>query len=865
MEDRNDRIRLAGAETLFTDDPREAYAVEKGTAYVRIAKTDGEGHAKDNMVFLLEAGKDTVIPAFSWEGTDHEKWRFVILAKEGEVILSHDARWNTRYLRKHFLMDLAGAEEKDIDAEGFEGALAQMYKLRKTQDAGVIREGSKQERETGRKQKEAIGGALSGGDEPLAADGTDLFRTVSYACAKLGIRMASWDHVQALCEGKITVPELARACGFLSRPVVLEPDWDQYDCGVILSSADGKPVACIPTAGGKYTIYHSGDTKAQKLTRAEAMRVDPKAYVLGRALPPGKLTRKDLIGFVRKSVYTRDVARAALLGLACTCIGILLPILNQKIYDDYIPMSDESSVLQISLVIAAMMLGNVFFTLVKSLYQFRITSRSGYQLQDAVYHRIFQLEESFLRKFDSADMAERLSQFGQIASSLLSKILGSGLSAVWSIIFLIQMIHYSGKLTVPAVIMIPVYCLLVFFISSACVKYKARIAQLDGTSVGRLYQYLEGVGKIRMAGAEQRAILQYTVPAAEAQQAAIRSNRISDFCDVLRDSAPTIFSMIFYFVVVYQKMDTTSGNFMAFNTAFGSFAGAMISLMQEYLSYREMKPQMERLRPILEAETENAEGRDAMETIQGDVELRNVTFSYSADSKPVLRDVSFHIRPGEYVGIVGPSGCGKSTIMKLLLGFEKPGSGQVCYDGKDVNSMDKRSLRKKLGAALQNGRLIAGSIYENITITSANPSMKRVDEVIDAVGLRSDIDAMPMGIHTMVSESGGTLSGGQQQRILIARAIYSNPAVLLFDEATSALDNVTQAKVCESLDAMRVTRLVIAHRLSTIQNCDRILVMEEGKIVDEGTYDTLMAHEGLFRQMAIRQIAEADSGTEQEG
>ena len=216
--------------------------------------------------------------------------------------------------------------------------------------------------------------------------------------------------------------------------------------------------------------------------------------------------------------------------------------------------------------------------------------------------------------------------------------------------------------------------------------------------------------------------------------------------------------------------------------------------------------------------------------------------------------LSLHIHPGEYVGIVGPSGCGKSTLLKLLLGFETPKTGQVCYDGHDLRTLDKRQLRRYLGVVLQNGKLIAGSIFENITITAPWATQADVLAVVDAVGLAEDIARMPMGLHTVLSENSNTISGGQQQRILIARAIISHPSILIFDEATSALDNLTQAAVCESLEAMDVTRIVVAHRLSTIQNCDRILVLKDGGIAEEGNYEELMAKRGLFYLLASRQI-----------
>lgn len=241
--------------------------------------------------------------------------------------------------------------------------------------------------------------------------------------------------------------------------------------------------------------------------------------------------------------------------------------------------------------------------------------------------------------------------------------------------------------------------------------------------------------------------------------------------------------------------------------------------------------------------------------IQGNIEADHLVFCYEGEQKPVLKDVSFKIPAGSFVGIVGTSGCGKSTLLKCLLGFEQPQSGKIYYDNRDINTLDKRELRRQLGVVLQEGRLSSGTIYSNIEIAVPGIEPEEVEALMEEVGMREDIRQMPMGIFTEVSELGGTISGGQQQRILIARALANRPSVLFFDEATSALDNVAQEKVCESMEKRQITRVMIAHRLSTVKNCDRILVMQDGRITEQGNYEELMAQKGLFWQLARRQQA----------
>lgn len=306
--------------------------------------------------------------------------------------------------------------------------------------------------------------------------------------------------------------------------------------------------------------------------------------------------------------------------------------------------------------------------------------------------------------------------------------------------------------------------------------------------------------------------------------------------------------------IAAQSASITMGSFVGFNSAFGMFSGAISSLFSALISYQLLKPTYRRVKAILETVSEGGGDKRLPGQLTGSIDLDHVAFSYDPETPPVFRDLSLHIRPGEYVGIVGASGCGKSTLLKLLLGFEKATSGRIYYDDQDMDELDLQALRKHFGVVLQDGELISGSIFENITLTAPNAGRTQVEQVVEAVGLARDIQEMPMRLETMVSEHCNTISGGQKQRILIARAIINRPNILFFDEATSALDNLTQAQVCKALEEMGSTRVVIAHRLSTIQSCDRILVMDHGDIVEEGNYEQLMAQGGLFHELASRQI-----------
>jgi ABC-type bacteriocin/lantibiotic exporter with double-glycine peptidase domain len=298
----------------------------------------------------------------------------------------------------------------------------------------------------------------------------------------------------------------------------------------------------------------------------------------------------------------------------------------------------------------------------------------------------------------------------------------------------------------------------------------------------------------------------------------------------------------------------STSDYIAFSSAFGMITASIVQLNTVIPEVAKIPPLLNSIKPILEAVPEMEDKAPQVEDLFGGIEVSGVSFRYQEDGPLILDDLSLKIEPGEYVGIVGKSGCGKSTLMRLMLGFEQPLTGGIYYDNYDLAKVDKASLRRKIGCCLQSGSLFTGDLFHNITITAPWATHDDAWEALRMACLDEDVRRMPMGLHTVVSEGGGGFSGGQKQRILIARALISNPEIIFFDEATSALDNISQKAVSDNLDQLMCTRVVIAHRLSTIRHCDRIIVLDKGKIAEEGTFEELMENKGLFYEMSIRQL-----------
>jgi ATP-binding cassette subfamily C protein len=293
--------------------------------------------------------------------------------------------------------------------------------------------------------------------------------------------------------------------------------------------------------------------------------------------------------------------------------------------------------------------------------------------------------------------------------------------------------------------------------------------------------------------------------------------------------------------------------FMAFNAAFLAALAAITSFGYAIGDISEIAPLMGRLLPILEERSESDPGAESAGQLSGSLSIQGIRFAYSGSADEVLRGVSIEVAAGDFIAIVGASGSGKSTLAQLLLGLRRPTAGKVLFDGKDLAKLDLVSVRRQIGVVGQHARVIPGTMLENI-VGATLLSKEDAWIAAEAAGFAEDIREMPMQMSTFVNEH--TLSGGQLQKLLIARALVTQPRILVLDEATSALDEVSQACVSRTLEERKVTRIVIAHRLSTVRAADCIYVLSAGEVVQVGRFDDLASAEGPFRELVRRQLLE---------
>jgi ATP-binding cassette subfamily C protein len=585
-----------------------------------------------------------------------------------------------------------------------------------------------------------------------------------------------------------------------------------------------------------------------------AARLAPHAFTFHRRFPDRALGPRDVAAFALAQ-GRRDLAFLLGAGLAAAWVGLLTPMTMGWLIDRAIPAGRADDVLALIAGLAVAGVSLIALDILRSMASVRFEARLGVAMQAALVDRVLSSPARFFRPYASGDLALRIGAVNTLQRTIIASGLHLALTGLFALANLALMFHYSARLSFAALAI----TLLVIAVSAALGRMRLRVGPrieaLDGSLGAFTYELFAGIAKLRAAGAEPRAFERWYARYDAFRDASRAGTRIANWetvaLGVLQPAATIVVLALAW--QISRSSHLTTGSFVAFHAAMFAMLGAAHALVGGVLDIVNLKPAWDRARPILETIPEDPVRRAERHEPEGRITLDAVSFAY-ADGEPVLNGIDLDIAPGEFVAIVGPSGAGKSTLIRLLLGFDDPARGAVRYDGRDLRDLDRRALRSRIGTVLQDGRLWEGDLFANIA-GAANVSVEEAWEAARAAGLAEEIDAMPMGIYTRVGEGLSTLSGGQRQRVLIARALAGRPRILLLDEATSALDNVSQAQVLAGLSRVAATRVVIAHRLETVRRADRIVVLERGRVVQQGSFAALAREQGPFAALLERQTA----------
>jgi len=865
----NDRDvrRLEGSATIPLDDPSASWIVQSGKLAVFLVSRRRETDGPRQHLLDIESGE----LLHGLPRPREESPGFLLAMALEPTLLRRTAsplpaeplqRW-TRGLGRAMGIDeepAAAAAESDAALRSFHAEVverierriadetkrqAQRFELRERQNVHASHEAVAQ-----------LTSVLIDREEPHP-DGSDLFIAAQLAARAAGTSLKPPADDEASAETH-PVEAIAAASHVRARRVVLHDRWWAQESGPLLAFGhdDRRPLALIPHARGGYDCYDPHTGQSRVVSRQLASEIDPAAWLFYPPLPQDASTAWGLMRFALRG-RMRDLLTILLTGIAATLLGMLMPQVTAILVDGAIPDGNRTLLWQLGLGLFAASVGSAMFRLSQSIAMLRVETAADNTTQAAVWDRLLNLQLSFFRRFSTGDLQSRVNAISGIRAYLGGTTMRTLFGSVILLLNFGLLLYYSPTLTAVAAA-VALLSIGITVGSGIMILRRTRvILEMQGKFFGLMVQLINGVAKLRVAAAEERAFARWAGQYSKLLRLELGQRRIADTVRVVNLAVGTLSSIALFAVaagLIRETHGLSTGIFLAFNVAYGTFIGAIVSLSNTLTDVMAIAILRERARPILETLPEVTAQKAHPGRLRGRVTLDHVSFRYDSEGPLIIDEVALTIEAGQFVAFVGPSGSGKSTLLRLILGFESPNSGSIHYDGQELAGLDVHAVRRQMGVVLQTGRINAGSLIENIS-TGAQVSLNDAWEAARACGFAGDIEAMPMGMHTVISEGGTNLSGGQRQRLLLTRALVHRPAILLLDEATSALDNNTQAVVSRSLRQLAVTRVVIAHRLSTIRDADRIYVIDAGRILQQGSFEQLAAQPGLFARLMARQLA----------
>jgi len=639
-----------------------------------------------------------------------------------------------------------------------------------------------------------------------------------------------------------------RTAGYMRRKVSLKGKWWR-DCkgAMLCETTDGDTVALIPKRFQGYTYYDYSEGKRVSVDNQTSKKLTGNALSFYRPLPQCNGKMWTLIRFIRDIIPTEDAALLVFVALLMSLLSLFVPFLNRYIFSTALSAGDMLLVVTAAIFLLSVSGAKAILSNVKGMLKSRVFFHTEHTFEGAVMAKLVNMPASFFSKHSSGELTKMVDNLNEIPSSFLSSMFDSGLTFLFSSVFVFQIFCFTPTLVAPAIFIL--LLLLTLSVACICVSQSVQAKKLVVSSA--IYQFaysiFSGVQKVKVTGGEDRAFSKW----ANLYKQQAKLEYMPPLVLRLTKALMSLISLsgILLLYVSAHRTGVSSADFIAFSSAYGLMTEAMLSLVGMAETLASMRPAFKQAEDFLTTPLPLSENKAFVDKIDGKIEVNNVTFTYSGQSQKILDNISFSIEKGQYVAIVGRTGCGKSTLLRMLLGFDTPQSGAVYIDGKDIKNLDMSSFRSHIGAVLQNSRLFSGDILSNITIANPDATEDDVWQALETAGIADDIKKMPMGLYTHVSEGAGTISGGQKQRIMIARALISKPSLLILDEAMGALDYQTQKHVSQRIEQLDCTRIIIAHRLSTIRWCDKILVLDKGRIAEEGTFDELERMGGIFASL----------------
>ena len=625
------------------------------------------------------------------------------------------------------------------------------------------------------------------------------------------------------------------------------------------------------------TIIHDISSQGVKAVVPEYGRVIlPLAELVGDQagarlllLQPGRESQRRKLGlswfFPQIRKYRRSLIEVLLASLVLQLLNLAQPLVMQQIFDKVIGQQNLDTLYTLGLILLLVSLFQGLLGAVRTYLFADTTNRIDITLGSEVIQHLLRLPQRYFDRRPVGELQTRLAELGNIRGFLTGSLLTLALDAVFSVIYIAVMVVYSGVLTAVSLGVIPLFLALTFVASPAIKAQLRKAAEKNAATQSLLVEALSGVQTIKAQNAEntvrwrwQRSYSSFMSESFRTLLIGISTGTTGQFLSQLTG---LLTLWVGAFLVI--KGELTIGQLIAFRIISGYVVGPLINLATSWQSFQGVALSIERLSDVVDAQAEGSDNeldQLPLPPVAGEVTFQSVDFRFAEGAPLVVKNVSFQVPSGAFIGIVGRSGSGKSTIMKLLPRLYEPEKGRILIDGYDLAKLQLGSVRRQIGIVPQDSLLFDGSIRDNIALTAPDATSAEIEAAARVACAHDFIMELPQGYASSVGERGSGLSGGQRQRIAIARAVLQRPNLLILDEATSALDYLTERQVCLNLKKAfeGSTVFFITHRLSTIRSADRILMMDSGSLVEEGTHQELIQQQGRYYALYSQQEADFD-------
>ena len=636
------------------------------------------------------------------------------------------------------------------------------------------------------------------------------------------------------------------------RQIQMEGNWWTRCSGRLLAfSADDDTPVLLSPGFADYTFVDPR-TGRRCSARKHMDRLKKEAFSLSYPMPQGKLTISSFIGHALRQLSAYDGICALLACLGVVLLTMFTPYACKMLFDEVIPSGDANQLTPIAVLLFSAAAGLVMVQMTRNYLVVRMKDKTEYAMQSSLMTRLLSLPVGFFKKYSPGELSNRVLSVVRFSTQLTEDMLSTILTLLFTVMMFLQFFTYGGPLLWTGILVMALYMLTIYVQYSCRKKVQDQANVYASKLTGLIYNLAVGAQKIRTNGAEIRAFRHWAEAYEPSDPDGSRYPALFNYSNSISYNfrmAPLIVTML-----AAWHYGLGLSDYIAYCSVLTIATEAIQNFQRITKVMAQLAPEIKLCRPILEEQPETDEGSIFLKDVSGNIDIRGLKFRYDEDMPYIFNNLNLRINAGDYVAFVGPSGCGKSTLVRLMLGFEQAEAGSIFYDEHNLDDINRPSLRRYcISICLQDGQLVEGTIRDNILFGNGNYTDEEVWEAAKNAALIKDIEAMPRGLDTPISADGQGVSGGQRQRILIARALIRKPKIVFLDEATSALDNISQHIITENLAKMHCTRITIAHRMSTIRECNRIIVLNNGHVEEDGSFDELLAKGGLFSEIIKRQ------------